>query len=190
MNQMISRLVLFTLLFLLASYGCADQGSAPAWEAANPIQSLPESPLGIESSLADLEDPPTPARVRLGRWLFYDTRLSADGSISCATCHVPEYAFSELTPVSTGIDGQKGGRKSPSFINQAWTVYPHFFWDGRSNSLEDQALGPVENPIEMGNTVEEMLTTIDQTSGYAEYFTEAFGSEGITRERVAKAIAD
>lgn len=184
------RVCRLTALLAIAFYGCADQGAAPAWEAANPIQSLPESPLGIESSLADLEDPPTPARVRLGRWLFYDTRLSADGTISCATCHIPEYAFSELTPVSTGIDGQKGGRKSPSFINQAWTVYPHFFWDGRSNSLEDQALGPVENPIEMGNTVEEMLTTIGQISGYAEYFTQAFGSEGITRERVAKAIAD
>ena len=180
----------FSLLLILAVYGCADEGSAPAWEAANPILSLPESPLGIESSLADLEEPPTPERVRLGRWLFYDARLSADGTISCATCHHPENAFSELTPVSTGINGQKGGRKAPSFINQAWTVYPHFFWDGRSSSLEDQALGPVQNPIEMGNTVEAMLTTLGQLASYAPYFEEAFGSEAITAERVAKAIAD
>ena len=179
-----------TVLFLIAFYGCADQGSAPLWEAANPIQSLPESPLGIESNLTDLEEPPTPERVRLGRWLFYDTRLSADATISCATCHHPENAFSELTPVSTGINGQKGGRKAPSFINQAWTVYPHFFWDGRSSSLEDQALGPVQNPIEMGNTVEAMLTTLDQLASYAPYFEEAFGSDVITAERVAKAIAD
>ena len=179
-----------SVLLVIAAYGCADRGSAPEWEAANPILPLPESPLGIESSLADLEVPPTPEQVRLGRWLFYDTRLSADGKISCATCHRPENAFSEPTPVSTGIAGQTGGRKSPSFINQAWTVYPHFFWDGRSVSLEDQALGPVQNPIEMGNTVEAMVTTLGQIGGYAPYFEEAFGSDVITGERVAEAIAD
>ena len=78
----------------------------PPWEAANPVQPLPKAPLGISVNLASLRDPKgnqlpavTPERVRLGRWLFYDRRLSGDGSVSCASCHRPENAFSEPTPV-------------------------------------------------------------------------------------------
>jgi cytochrome c peroxidase len=170
--------------------GCQLEAPTPEWELANPLLPVPESPLGIEGRLVDLEDPPTPETIRLGRWLYYDPRLSADGTISCATCHLPENAFSEAKPVSTGIDGQQGTRKSPSFINQAWTIYPHFFWDGRAASLEEQALGPIANPIEMGNTHEAMIQTLEGIAGYAAYFGEAFGSEEITEERVAKAIAD
>lgn len=170
---------------MLLVAGCSAQ---PAWEAENPVLSLPEAPLGAEIDLAALPDPPTPERVRLGRWLFYDTRLSADDSVACATCHQPEYAFSEPTPVSTGIAGQRGNRKAPSFINQADTLYPHFFWDGRAASLEEQALGPIANPIEMGTTPEAMAEKLSAIPGYAPYFEQAFGTEGITAERVATAI--
>ncbi|MCP4248273.1 MAG: cytochrome-c peroxidase [bacterium] len=170
--------------------GVAGADEPPAWEKENPIKPLPKPPLGIDSTFDELDDPPTPERVRLGRWLFFDTRLSADGTISCATCHQPEHAFSEPTPVSTGIRGQKGNRKAPSFVNQAWTLYPHFFWDGRVASLEEQALGPVANPIEMGNTLEAMISTLRSIKSYPRYFQEAFGSPEITEERVAKAIAD
>ena len=121
---------------------------SPGWELANPIVPLPAPPLGIDNKLTDLKEPPTPERVRLGRWLFFDKRLSTDATVSCASCHHPEEAFSEPSGVSTGIHGQKGARKAPSFINQAWTLYPHFFWDGRAGSLEAQALGPIANPIE------------------------------------------
>ena len=162
----------------------------PEWELQNPLEPLPEPPLGVTHSFSELDEPPTPETVRLGRWLFYDTRLSADDTISCATCHRPEHAFSEPTPVSTGIDGQKGGRKAPTFINAAWALFPHTFWDGRAGSLEEQALGPVENPIEMGNTLDAMIETLNGIEGYAPYFTEAFGSPGITTDRVARAIAD
>ncbi len=174
-------------LVLLAS---ACERPTADWEASNPILPLPESPLGIEAQLTGLQDPPTPESVRLGRWLFYDSRLSADGTVSCGTCHRPDHAFSEPTAVSTGIRGQLGGRKAPSFVNQAWTVYPHFFWDGRSSSLEDQALGPIQNPSEMGNTVEAMLASLEEAGAYAPYFAEAFGDPEITAQRVAKAIAD
>jgi cytochrome c peroxidase len=151
---------------------------------------LPEPPLGVDHAFSELQDPPTPERVRLGRWLYYDTRLSADNTVSCATCHRPENAFSEPTPVSTGIRGQKGNRKAPTFINAAWALFPHTFWDGRAASLEDQALGPVANPIEMGNTHDAMIQTIQGIEGYARYFEEAFGSPEITTDRIAKAIAD
>ena len=168
----------------------ACRTAPPAWETANPIKPLPAGPLGTEIDLKALPEAPTPERVRLGRWLFYDTRLSADNTISCASCHRPEHAFSEPTPVSLGVKNQRGGRKAPSFINQAVTVYPHFFWDGRASSLEEQALGPIANAIEMGNTHHAMVETLSRISGYAPYFTEAFGTPLITKERVAKAIAD
>ncbi len=186
------RMVVVGLLVSVVVVGTVGVSAemTPEWEKANPVLALPQPPLGISSEWSELEEPPTPERVRLGRWLFYDTRLSQDGTISCATCHRPEHAFSEPTPVSTGIHGQKGARKAPSFINQAWTLYPHFFWDGRAASLEEQALGPVANPIEMGNTVEAMISTVGGISGYAKYFAEAFGTPEITQERVAKAIAD
>ncbi len=160
-----------------------------ALAADNPIRPLPEPPLGISNELSDLPSPPTPERVRLGRWLFFDPRLSQDGTVSCATCHRPDHAFSEPTPVSTGVRGQKGGRKAPQIINLAFTVYPHFFWDGRAASLEEQAKGPIENPIEMGHTHEAVVGALKAT-GYPGYFQEAFGTPEITIERVAKAIAD
>jgi cytochrome c peroxidase len=157
---------------------------------ANPIAAIPKGPLGTEIDLAALPDPPTPARVRLGRWLFYDKRLSGDNTVSCSSCHRPEHAFSEPTPVSAGVRGQKGSRKAPTFINQAVTLYPHFFWDGRAGSLEDQALGPIANPIEMGSTHASMIETLSKVPAYGPYFKEAFGTPEITKERVAKAIAD
>ena len=183
------------LLFIAGLFAACAQKEPPpppppAWEVANPLQPLPAPPLGIDSTLTELKEAPTPARVRLGRWLFYDTRLSADKTLSCATCHKPEMAFSENEPVSTGIKGQKGTRKSPPIVNAAWRLYPHFFWDGRADSLEAQALGPIANPIEMGNTHQAMIQTLKGVEGYRPYFKEGFGSEEITTDRVAKAIAD
>lgn len=161
------------------------------WEAANPVIPLPKPPLGISGALEELPQPPTPGSVRLGRWLFYDSRLSADGSVSCATCHQPDHAFSEPTPVSTGIRGQKGGRKAPGFANQAWTMYPNFFWDGRAASLEEQAKGPIINPIEMGfENHDAMISNLQKIKAYKPYFKDVFGDEKITVDRIAKAIAD
>jgi cytochrome c peroxidase len=167
------------------------------WEAANPVVPIPDPPLGVggenypPAKLTDFPDPPTPERVRLGRWLFFDKRLSADKTISCATCHQPENAFSETTPVSTGIGGQTGGRKAPSFTNQAWNSLPHFFWDGRASSLEEQAGGPMINSIEMGNPDHDVVVSrIAGIKGYGKYFKECFGSEEVTIQRITKAIAD
>ncbi len=189
------RLLVLSVCILVASSSCAREqprtpAPVPEWEAANPIVPLPVPPLGIDSRFADLQEPPTPERVRLGRWLFFDTRLSADSTISCATCHRPANALSEPDPVSTGIRGQKGTRKSPTFVNAAWRLSRAFFWDGRADSLEAQALGPIANPIEMGNTHEAMVRTLSRVPGYGKYFKDAFATEQITKERVAKAIAD
>jgi cytochrome c peroxidase len=190
-------LAAFAIVAGLVFHGVVLGQKAAPWEAANPILPIPDPPLGIgteknaPAKLTEFPDPPTPERVRLGRWLFFDKRLSADNTIACATCHRPENAFSEPTPVSTGIGGQKGGRKAPTFVNQAWTALPHFFWDGRAASLEEQAGGPMINPIEMGNENHQVVVAkLAAIAGYRKYFQEAFGTEEVTIERITKAIAD
>jgi cytochrome c peroxidase len=187
-------------MVLLVGYATATLGrhSASAqlapllapWEVENPIRPLPLGPLGSDLELAQLDPPPTPARVRLGRWLFYDVRLSADGSVACATCHQPVQAFSNLTSVATGIRGQRGRRKVPALINLATALYPHVFRDGRAPSLEAQALEPIANPAEMGNTHAAMLETLTRIPAYRAYFREAFGTPGVSTDRVARALAD
>jgi cytochrome c peroxidase len=162
-----------------------------AWVTSNPIKPLPMPPLGIDRKFEDLEKAPTPQSVRLGRWLFYDPRMSLDGTVSCATCHRPEHGFSEPTPVSTGVGGKKGGRKAPPVLNAAWPVAPFFFWDGRADTLEAQAIGPMINPVEMAMADHAVVVQrIGAIKGYAPYFKEVFGDEKVTLERIAKAIAD
>jgi cytochrome c peroxidase len=162
--------------------------SPPAWEAANPVRPLPEPPLG---SPADFAAVPwvTPEKARLGRWLFFDPRLSSDGTVSCASCHEPAHAFSEEAPHSTGVGGQQGTRKAPPILNAAWPVYPHFFWDGRAASLAEQAKGPMANPVEMGNTHAGVVATLTRLGGYRPYFARAFGDAEVTIDRVAEALA-
>jgi cytochrome c peroxidase len=189
-QSQIQQLVIVGVVAAFAA-GCSSAASAPPpWEADNPVVAVPKAPLGAEIDLAALAEPPTPERVRLGRWLFYDRRLSADNSVACATCHRPDHAFSEPTAVSTGIGGQKGRRKAPSLVNQADALLPHFFWDGRAGSLEDQALGPIGNPIEMGmNDMPDALAAkISGIAGYKPYFRAAFGTDAITGVHIAKAI--
>ena len=178
----------FPVLAVLAGMAWAACARTPDWETANPVVPLPAAPLGSEIDLAALPDPPTPERVRLGRWLFYDTRLSADDTVACATCHRPEHAFSEPTAVSTGIAGQTGTRKAPSLVNQAQTLFPHFFWDGRAASLTEQAFGPIANPVEMGHEPAVLVAKLSRIEGYAPYFEDAFGSPGVTGERIAQAL--
>jgi cytochrome c peroxidase len=187
MSRIRSATLLVTLVLMLAS--CAAQETTPPWETATPIVPLPTPPLGTQADFASLSFQVTPEKVRLGRWLFFEPRLSADGSISCASCHRPENAFSEPTPHSTGIRGQQGNRKSPSFVNGAWPFYPVFFWDGRAASLVEQAKGPMANPIEMGGSHDVIVTTLQGNGGYRKIFRDVFGDEAVTIDRVAEAIA-
>lgn len=178
-------LVVFSAIVLVAA---GDK--LPVWELENPLRPIPDPPLGVEIRLKELPDPPTPERARLGRWLFFDKRLSADGTVACGTCHHPEHDFSEPKPVSTGIGGLKGTRKAPSIVNLGGVRYRRLFWDGRAGSLEEQAQGPIVNPVEMGNTHGRMLQTLSSVDAYRKYFAEAFGSEEVTLDRVSRAIAD
>lgn len=147
-----------------------------------------ELPLGLqkESAYIPPDNPLTFEKIQLGRQLYFDGRLSADGTVSCATCHAPDKGFSDGRPTSKGIKGQVGGRNAPVTFNRLFSQEQ--FWDGRAASLEEQALGPVRNPIEMGNTLEGMVATLSAIKGYREQFKQAFGT-GVTADGVAKAIA-
>ena len=168
-------------------------------DSDNPVRPNAAPPFGMDDFFKDVPHQPIPARVRLGRWLFFDKRLSADGTVSCATCHRPEFAFSEPTAVSTGIGGRQGTRKAPSIINlAARTILPDvpddteqtFFWDGRVSSLEHQVLVPIANRDEMGLDRQSMIDKLSAMQGYRPYFREAFGSGEITQERIATALSE
>ena len=132
-------------------------------------------------------NPQTQLKILLGKQLYFDTRLSKDNTISCATCHNPLMGWSDAGPTSTGINGQKGGRRAPPVSNAAYA--PLQFWDGRAPSLEEQAKGPVANPVEMGNTHESMLRTVQDIPGYVKEFEQVFGTSIVTVDLVADAIA-
>ncbi len=146
-----------------------------------------EVPLGLLPLRFPADNPYTVEKRELGRLLYYDKRLSADGTVACASCHAPEHAFTDGQPVSTGIRGQKGGRSAPTVFNRAFSLAQ--FWDGRAKSLEEQAAGPIANPIEMGNTHEVMVKTLKGIAGYRALFQKAFGKEDFGIEEVTKAIA-
>jgi cytochrome c peroxidase len=185
------------IMMCAAAFGCGP--TRAQLERDNPARPLAAPPFGMDEFFKEAPQQPVPSRVRLGRWLFFDARLSGDGTISCASCHRPEYAFSEPTAVSTGIGGRKGTRKAPSLVNlAARTVLPDipddrelsFFWDGRVSSLEHQVLVPIADRNEMGLDHQSMVDRISGLRGYRPYFNEAFGSDDITRERIAAALSD
>jgi len=145
-------------------------------------------PLGLQEQAAFIpkDNPLTPEKIQLGKQLYFDKRLSADGTIACVTCHAPDKGFSDGRPTSVGIRGQVGGRNAPVTINRLFSQDQ--FWDGRAASLEEQALGPVQNPIEMGNTLDGMAATLSKIKGYQEQFKKVFGTD-VSKEGVANAIA-
>jgi cytochrome c peroxidase len=147
-----------------------------------------ELPLGLQKEAAYIppDNPLTSEKIELGRQLYFDGRLSADGTVSCATCHASDKGFSDGRPTSTGIKGQVGGRNAPVTFNRIFSQEQ--FWDGRAASLEDQALGPIQNPIEMGHTLKGMVAKLSAIKGYREQFRQVFGTD-VTAAGVAKAIA-
>ena len=112
-------------------------------------------PLGLSPLPIPASNPQTAEKIELGRRLYFDPRLSRDSTVSCATGHSPTLGWTDGCPTSRGIDSQSGGRNAPSTINAAY--HRTQFWDGRAASLEEQALGPIENPIGMGSELDEVI---------------------------------
>ncbi|GAA4822166.1 cytochrome-c peroxidase [Algivirga pacifica] len=125
--------------------------------------------------------------VKLGRMLFYEKGLSRDGSQSCASCHQQEFGFSDPRPLSIGVRGLTGRRHAMALSNLMWER--RFFWDGRAETLEAQALLPIQDPLEMDHTLEGAVAFLQGEEKYTKQFEKAFGTAGVTSERIAFALA-
>ena len=147
-------------------------------------------PLGLDKDAFEVpkDNPMTKEKVELGHLLFFDKRLSQDNSIACSSCHIPQLAYTDGQPVSTGIKHQQGGRSAPTAINRGFTKAQ--FWDGRAATLEEQSVGPLTNPIEHGFANNDaVVAKINSINGYKILFKQSFGTDAITIKHVGKAIA-
>jgi len=137
---------------------------------------------------APADNPTTPEKVELGKMLYHDPRLSSSGTVACASCHNTMLGGEDNRPNSVGVGAQTGGRSAPTVWNAAFNKVQ--FWDGRAASLEEQAAGPVTNPIEMGmKSWDEVVARLKTIEGYQDAFTKAFGPNSISKDNATKAIA-
>ena len=133
-------------------------------------------------------NPVTPAGFALGKKLFYDPILSRDSTIACGSCHQQFVAFAHSDhKLSHGIDNLLGNRNSPALYNIAW--FPNFMWDGGVNHLEVQPLAPISNPVEMDETMPNVLLKLKRSNSYPGMFEDAFGSDTITTQAMMRAMA-
>jgi cytochrome c peroxidase len=147
---------------------------------------LGKPPLGLKPVAVPADNPLTREKIELGKQLYFDPRLSCDETVSCASCHDPKKGWSNGEGVATGVRNQKGGRSAPTIINAAYSELQ--FWDGRALQLEGQALGPIQNPIEMDHKLEECVTKLNKIEGYRQQFRKVFNTD-VTPEGIAKAIS-
>ena len=173
----IAKSVLGCILFLFLTMQGVQGGDSISFPPVGPLP-----PVTVPAN-----NPQTAAKVELGRKLYFDPRLSGNNWISCATCHNPVLGFTDGLPRMLGGPASKeGGRNSPTIINSAYNELQ--FWDGRAATLEEQALGPIQNPNEMFETLDNVVKKLSGIPGYLKAFKEVFGT-GVTADVIAKAIA-
>ena len=178
-------------LFLLVFVACKKDKEVETIKY-NPTSVTLAVPDWVESSIVGsmpipADNPLTIEGIALGRELFYEKMLSGDNTKSCASCHLQEDNFSDPEQFSEGISGDLGTRQAMAIINLGWDS--KFFWDGRAISLEDQAFGPVVNPIELNDTWQNVESKLNMSSKYQKMFAEAFGTSKIDSNLVVKAIS-
>ena len=177
---------LFVIALLLLSIASCKKDEEKEPYTPTPLKIT--RPTGFPEMVIPEDNPTTVEGVTLGRKLFYETLLSANNTMSCASCHNQSLAFTDNgRRFSTGIDGIDGNRNAQAIINLGWNRA--YFWDGRSSTLEKQALEPVENPIEMHNTWANAISKLKTARTYKDDFYKAFGTEEFTKEHAAKALA-
>lgn len=176
----------------LCLFGCDPVGNSPTPGESQPNNIVVEGisvpdigplPTGVHGPATGV---PNAAKVKLGEQLYFDGRLSKNNAISCAFCHLPTAGFADPRQVSVGVGGKRGSRNAPTVFNTAFN--PVQFWDGRAASLEEQALGPIQNPIEMAETHENVVAKLQKIKGYREQFQAVFGTD-VTIEGIVNAIA-
>ncbi len=187
MNKL--RLLISFLLIVGITFSCSD----------DPIVDPPEEEIlqdttSYELVYGALPSPDLPEDnaltvegVKLGRMLFYEKMLSKDDSQSCASCHRQEHAFSDTTRFSIGVEGLPGKRQAMSVFNMAWNSN-EFFWDGRAHLLRDQAILPIQDELEMNETLENVIAKLTNSKMYRDQFSRAFGRDEINVDNMAKAL--
>ena len=174
---------IFSLIFAI---GCKDeepQVEDLKWDKTPYVLdngSFPEPDIASDNPL-------TIQGVKLGKMLFYEKMLSKDGSQACASCHLQEFAFSDTATLSIGVRGLEGKRQAMAVFNMAWNTN-EFFWDGRAHLLRDQSLKPIQDELEMDETLENVIMKLSASELYRTQFIKAFGSSEITEERMSLAM--
>lgn len=195
MKRFISLAVLFAF-FCLAGVALYDAYTERKEKTFGDTYEFPmtiESPLGMPPIPWPVDNPYSPEKAELGRLLYFDKRLSSDGTVSCASCHDPRLTFADRKKVAIGIFGHSGTRHSPTVINAGYNKSQ--FWDGRAKTLEEQCLGPLTNPKEMTSQFEEHLALqecherVCTIPGYRKLFKKAFGNDECSVQQIAKAVA-
>lgn len=200
---------IFLLVIVTALISCASDGEDSNVDEINngdfsDILSLPEELYNyanpdlpthfLTNELSRIDNTPndnevTDAGATLGRVLFYDVRLSANNTVSCASCHLQANGFSDGRRLSIGFEGGKTGRNSMGLANARYYNNGHFFWDERAGTLEQQVLLPIQDDVEMGLTLDELVSKVREGKYYEPLFTAAYGSSVVSTERIANALA-
>ncbi|EGW54345.1 cytochrome-c peroxidase [Candidatus Endoriftia persephonae] len=186
LSQLLVKPTLLPLSLLLGSLITISTASADSKYVAQPGHPSLQEWLLPDEPPYPADNKPSPARIALGKQLYFDPRIGRDGNMSCATCHSPMLGWSDGLPTAKGFKSQVLGRASPVITNTAFNSLQ--MWDGRKKSLEDQATGPMEATVEM-NTDMIALKRLLNNNGYREAFAEAYPGEPVDATTAGKAIA-
>ncbi len=186
--QWLTKSVLFFTLCLISLIACKEDEEQPM----PPQVVQDETPYLLEYGSFPApelpeDNPLTVAGVELGRMLFYEKMLSKNNEQACADCHEQKDGFSDLDQLSLGVEGLPGKRQAMSIFNMAWHSN-QFFWDGRADLLRDQALLPIQDPLEMNETLDNVIAKLSASQLYKDQFIRAFGSDEITSDKMALAM--
>jgi cytochrome c peroxidase len=187
---MYAQILLFALIFGLVSpvsFTIAQEPIVPRSHPPRPLKEQVGFPIELYRRMIPADNPQTSAKVTLGKWLFFDRRLSKDNKEMCASCHNPDKGFTDQLPTAIGVNGEFGRRNTPTVLNAAFNSLQ--FWDGRERTLEDQAKDPIFNAIEMGmKNSEEVEKKIGSIPEYQRKFKAVFGKP-VTMGNIEKAIS-
>ncbi|MGB1295844.1 MAG: cytochrome-c peroxidase [Flavobacteriales bacterium] len=180
-SKYIFRVLFSTMLGLIVSCSNDDDSSS---SKLSPVTLEFE---GLPNPNLPEDNPLTTEGIELGRRLFYEKALSKDESISCASCHAQTNAFSDTNQFSSGVGGAKGKRQAMAIFNMAWNNN-QFFWDGRANLLRDQSIMPIQDHLEMNETLENVILKLNDLPGYKDRFNSVFGTSEISSLNISLAL--
>ncbi|MCB9045220.1 MAG: c-type cytochrome [Chitinophagales bacterium] len=182
-----SRFLSLSILAFLLLTQCKKDPEVPTTEDVTFDQTLYDFNPGKFPMPVFNDNPPTVQGVKLGRMLFYEKMLSQDGSLACAGCHLQSHGFTDTARFSIGVRDLPGKRQAMSVFNTAWHTN-EFFWDGRAHLLRDQSLKPIQDELEMNETLDNVVAKLSASEMYRNQFFRAFGNEEVTPEKMSLAM--